>query len=108
MPKPDQTSFELLTSDVERQSDKLVLRIKGIRSGRPNRRFILKPGDVKILSAKINRYQKNKQFEYSISRLNRLPTKQQVRIHSDSLLYPGEYTIELELALDSKLPDQII
>jgi hypothetical protein len=79
------------------------LSLSGRLLGRPRQRLIIGSASVKITAAKISRSQKNKQFDYQVNRINRLPTKQQTRLHTTAALYPGHYDIELHFESTSPL-----
>ena len=51
---------------------------------------------LKITSAKIVYHQKNKVIEHVVSRINHLPSFEEVRLHTNSPLYPGNYQIILQ------------
>jgi hypothetical protein len=71
------------------------LEIDGQKSGAPNRRIILDQKGLRVTDAKIIYIQKNKQIEHQVIRINHLPYKQEVRLHTGSPLYPGSYHIEM-------------
>lgn len=79
-------------------SGSAVLLIEGEKSGRPNQRIRLNQKGLKISRAGIKQYQKDKQIEHQISRINYLPTLEEVRLHTAAPLYPGKYEIELEFS----------
>jgi hypothetical protein len=100
--------FTMTTKDVKGHGDqKYSAHIEATASGRPAKRLTLTPYDVKIISAKITRAHKNKSFDYQIKRINRLPTLQQTRLHADTLLYPGQYQIDLEVSGDQLSVDKL-
>lgn len=76
----------------------LLLEIQGQKIGPPNKRIVLKQKGLKINSAKITYFQKNKKIEHQIIRINHLPSREEVRLHTASPLYPGNYLIELEFS----------
>lgn len=108
MAKPGQPHFSVDEVNKRHVADKTFLYIKGRRTGRPNKRFILKTTRLKISSAQIENRQKNKVIEHTVNRINYLPTFNQTRIHTAGLIYPGEYHIVLEVGADSEqLPEPI-
>ena len=72
------------------------LTIEGLKLGPPNKRITLNQKGLKIISAKITYYQKNKVVEHQIARINHLPTFEEVRLHTSTPLYPGNYVVTLE------------
>lgn len=72
--------------------------IKGKKVGRPSQRITLHGKDLKISSAKLVRTDKKGEQELSVERINPHKSFDEVRLHSDAMLYPGEYTIALEFS----------
>src|SRR5688572_25493423 len=64
--------------------------IRGKKTGRPSKRITLHQKDLKITSAKITKHAKDSEEAVSISRVNLHKTFDEVRLHSNSLLYPGQ------------------
>ena len=73
------------------------LVVTGRRFGQPTKRFTLQRAGLDIISAKITYSNKNKLVEYETERINSLPTFGQTRIHTKTLLYPGDYELVLVL-----------
>lgn len=69
--------------------------IKGKKIGRPSQRITLHQKDLNIESARLTKHDKKSSEDIVIARINRHKSFDEVRLHSDSLLYPGDYTIEL-------------
>jgi len=74
------------------------LEITGQKFGAPNKRIELCQKGLKVRSAKITYHQKNTVVEHEVIRINHLPTFEQVRLHTNSPLYPGNYQIVLEFS----------
>lgn len=72
------------------------LIITGQKLPPPSKRITLHQDGLKITSAKIFRAQKNVTEEHEVIRINHLKTRGEVRLHCRSLLYPGQYRLELE------------
>lgn len=70
--------------------------ISGKKIGRPSKRLTFHQKDLKITDAKVIKHDKNGDLEIPIARINKQASYNEVRLHSDSLLYPGEYTITLK------------
>lgn len=79
-----------------RDSEFALLQILGQKFGAPNRRIIINQKGLKIKTAKITSKQKNKEIEHEVARINHLPTIEEVRLHTSSPLYPGNYEISVE------------
>lgn len=72
--------------------------ITGHKIGRPSKRITLHQKGLKIISVKITRHGKNESVQVKISRVNIHAKYHEVRLHSDELLYPGNYSLELEFS----------
>lgn len=70
--------------------------VKGDRVGRPSRRITLHQNGLKIKQAKIVKHDKKGEQEIAVKRINTHKSYDEVRLHTDQLLYPGSYTIEVE------------
>ncbi|HYF96554.1 MAG TPA: aminopeptidase, partial [Patescibacteria group bacterium] len=71
--------------------------ITGQKTGRPSQRITLHQKDLKISSAAITHHGKETE-EIAISRVNSHAGHDEVRLHTEKLLYPGKYTVELEFS----------
>lgn len=69
--------------------------IRGRKTGRPAQRITLHQNGLTIDSATITRRDKKGEREIPVSRINRQNSLQEVRLHTDELLYPGEYEISV-------------
>lgn len=69
--------------------------ISGKKTGRPSRRLTFHQKDLKILSAQLVRHDRHGVESVEIDRINTHKRFDEVRLHSPSLLYPGEYTVTL-------------
>lgn len=78
------------------------LIIEGKKLPPPSKRIILHQNGLKITAAKITRQDKRGPTEHETTRINHLPTFEQVRLHTTGMLYPGQYVIELNYRLDSQ------
>lgn len=72
--------------------------INGKKVGRPSQRITFHQKNLKIAGAKITRHDKKGDIEVAISRINSQKSYDEVRLHSSQMIYPGEYTIELEFS----------
>ncbi len=96
------TQFQPNTYDVTFDIDEDAMRfsgrviIKGKKVGRPAQRITLHQHELTITSAQIIRHDKKGDQELPIKRINRQNTLQEVRLHTDGMVYPGEYTLTLE------------
>lgn len=76
------------------------VEVVGRRIGKPSQRLTLHAEKkyLKITSAKITKLstKKGDNTDVEISRIYHHPSAQEVRLHSDSTIYPGEYKVEIE------------
>ncbi len=75
--------------------------IKGKKTGRPSKRITLHQNGLNISKAKIIKHDKSGASEINISRINTHKTFDEVRLHSEEIMYPGLYTITLDF--DAKI-----
>lgn len=92
--------YKLHVSDVSREVNGHLI-ITGQKLPPPSRRITLHQDGLKITAAKITRQQKNITQEHEVIRINHLKGRQEVRLHSRNMLYPGSYIIELEFSAPS-------
>jgi hypothetical protein len=78
--------------------DSAVLEIVGERFGPPSKRLVLHQKGLKVTSASVIHKSKNKEVDHDIIRINHLPSFEEVRIHTNTPLYPGHYLISLEFS----------
>jgi aminopeptidase N len=79
------------------------LTIQGKKTGRPSHRLVLPANDLKFKSAQITHHRKDQSEEKEIARINHLPTRGDVRLHTKHILYPGTYKINVEFESKSKI-----
>ena len=86
-----------LTLDLDKEklkfSGKVV--INGKKTGRPSKRLTFHQKNLKVISAKVTKLGKDKK-DISIDRINLHNRFDEVRLHSSELIYPGEYSVEIE------------
>ena len=83
----------------DKQSFTGTVSISGRKVGRPSKRITLHQKALKITKATMFQKQKDESFEeLELSRVNTQDSYDEVRLHSDKLLYPGEYTLTLEFS----------
>jgi len=92
-PETYDVTFDI-DEDNKRFSGSVV--IKGKKIGRPAQRITLHQHDLKITSAKIIKHDKKGDHEVAVTRINRQNTLQEVRLHTDGMVYPGNYTLTLD------------
>lgn len=72
--------------------------IKGQKVGRPAQRLTLHQKGLKITSAKLVKHDKAGEQTIGLSRINLHKSYDEVRLHSQQMIYPGQYTITLEFS----------
>ncbi|HEY4160704.1 MAG TPA: M1 family metallopeptidase [Candidatus Saccharimonadales bacterium] len=82
-----------IDEDAKRFSGTVVIR--GKKAGRPAQRITLHQHDLAITSAQITRHDKKGDQELPVARINKQDTLQEVRLHTDGMIYPGDYTVTL-------------
>jgi aminopeptidase N len=71
--------------------------IKGKKIGRPNERFTFHQNGLKITSATITKHdKKNGDQDIAVERINLHKSLDEVRVHAQSSLYAGDYTVAME------------
>lgn len=93
--QPDNYQLSI-SPDAEKMNFKGVVTIRGKKAGRPSQRLTFHQKDLKITSAKVIKHDKKGDEEIVISRINTQNTLHELRLHSDSTLYSGNYTVILE------------
>ncbi len=71
------------------------VQIVGKKIGPPSKRISLHQKGLKITGAQISRQDKRGVQDFSVVRINHLPTSEQVRLHTKETLFPGYYEISL-------------
>jgi aminopeptidase N len=84
-----------LQLDPEQLTFSGTVTIKGAKVDRPSERLTFHQSDLKITGAEITRHDKRGDRSIAVKRINRHETFQEVRLHADSPLYPGEYTVTM-------------
>ena len=70
--------------------------IRGKKVGRPSERITFHQKGLKILSATVVKHDKKGDQELAVARINNQDMLNEVRIHTDGKVFPGDYTISLE------------
>lgn len=75
-----------------------TVTIRGKKTGRPAQRLTFHQKDLKIISAKVVKHDKKGDQELKISRINNQNSFDEVRLHIEGMVYPGEYTVTMEFS----------
>lgn len=72
-----------------------TVTITGQKVGRPSKRLTLHQKDLIIINAEVIRNDKKGNLTHKIARINHHRSYHEVRLHSDTMLFPGKYTVKL-------------
>lgn len=75
-----------------------TVTIKGRKTGRPSKRLTFHQKDLKITGASAVRHDKKGDEAISFDRVNTHKAYDELRLHSNKMLFPGEYTITIEFS----------
>jgi aminopeptidase N len=82
--------------DQERMRFTGRVTIHGKKVGRPAQRLTFHANGLKITGAKVTAHTKKGDQELSLKRINLHKSMHEVRLHTDSMVYPGAYTVEMD------------
>jgi aminopeptidase N len=87
-----------LDFDLEASIAKGTVVIKGKKVGRPTKRLTFHGKFLKVTAATVTRYDKKSKQDVvvPVERINLQKTANEIRLHSDSPLYVGDYTVTME------------
>lgn len=77
-----------------------TVTIRGRKTGRPSQRLTFHQNGLKITDVSVGKHDKHGDHEVTISRVNHHQSLQEVRLHSEDMLYPGEYAITMAFSGD--------
>jgi aminopeptidase N len=96
------TQFQPETYDVTFRIDEDAMRfsgsvtIHGKKVGRPSERITLHQNGLKVTSATITKHDKKGNQVLAVERINNQNSLNEVRLHTEAKVFPGEYTITAE------------
>jgi aminopeptidase N len=96
------TQFQPTRYDVRFELDQESMRfsgtvtIMGKKVGRPSQRITLHQHGLKITSAAITKIDKKGEENLAVVRINNQDTLDEVRLHTEAMVYPGEYRVQVE------------
>jgi aminopeptidase N len=73
-----------------------TVTVKGKKVGRPSQRLTFHANGVKVTSGKVAKRDKKGEVEQPLKRINHQKTLHEVRLHTEDMAYPGEYTVTME------------
>lgn len=83
-----------------------IVTVRGKKVGRPSERITLHQRDLSFAHASITKHDKKGDQKFAVERINAQRKFDEVRLHSPSQLYPGQYTVRLEFS--GKITDQML
>ncbi len=90
-------NYELsLKLDREAMTFSGTVTIRGKKTGRPSQRITFHQKELRITTAKVVKHDKNGDQEIKLSRVNNQNSLDEVRLHGDSMIYPGNYTVIMD------------
>lgn len=72
--------------------------IRGRKTGRPAQRITLHQKGLKVTAAAIVKHDKKGEQIIELARVNNQNSYDEVRLHANGMVYPGEYTLTLEFS----------
>lgn len=93
--QPDHYELQLALDD-QAMTFTGTVTVTGQRRGRPSQRFTFHQKDLVVTSARITHHGKKDAAEVVVDRMNTQKTRGEVRLHSKTLLYPGQYTVTMD------------
>jgi len=93
--KPKNYKIEI-TPDKKTMSFNGSIIINGTKSGRPSQRITLHQKGLTITKATLIKKEKKGVTSFLIDRINNQDNFDEVRLHSSQMIYPGDYSIEIE------------
>lgn len=74
--------------------------VRGKKVGRPSQRITFHQKGLNITEAHIKRTDKKGTKDFAVARINNQDSYDEVRLHTDEMLYPGDYEITMEFKGD--------
>ncbi len=87
-----------LQPDREKKNFSGKVLISGQKAGRPSQRLTFHQNGLKITSAKLTKHDKKGDEIFEVDRINIHSGFDEVRLHAKQMLYPGDYTVELQFS----------
>ena len=89
-----------LTLDIDRDtmSFKGMVTIRGKKKGRPSERITFHQKGLKISAATITKHDKKGNQNLAVKRINTQDSFDEVRLHTEGMAYPGDYTVSMEFS----------
>ncbi|HWB39599.1 MAG TPA: M1 family metallopeptidase [Candidatus Saccharimonadales bacterium] len=93
-----QPEHYVLALDIDRDNIAFsgTVQVRGKKVGRPSERLTFHQKGLKITSATITKVDKKGDHEIAVKRINNQDSFDEVRLHADGMIYPGEYVVTME------------
>lgn len=103
--KPENYTLKL---DVDRDAMSFTgtVTIAGKKTGRPAERLTFHQKGLKVTSASVVKHDKDGDKPINVTRINNQNSLDEVRLHSDKQIYPGDYTVTLDFKGEITRPMQ--
>lgn len=90
------TSYKIeLNPDADTMRLEGTVVITGQKVGRPSQRITFHQHGLKVTEATVTKHDKKETNEIAVSRISHHQSYDEVRLHSESQLFPGQYTITM-------------
>lgn len=85
-----------LTPDRDAMTFCGAVTVRGKKTGRPSQRLTFHQKGLSITKATLTKHDKKGDVPVVVSRINNQNSLDEVRLHAETMLYPGEYTVTME------------
>jgi aminopeptidase N len=90
--QPDNYQLQLNIDD-EAMTFSGTVTIRGKKTGRPAQRLAFHQKELKITEAHLTKHDKKGDQDIKVTRINNQKSFDEVRLHTEEMLYPGNYTV---------------
>jgi len=85
-----------LVPDREAMTFHGTVTVRGKKAGRPSQRLTFHQKGLTITAAKVIKHDKKGDQPIEVTRINNQNSLDEVRLHSEAMIYPGDYTVTME------------
>lgn len=93
--RPEHYELEL-DVDTEAMVFRGHVTVRGKKTGRPSQRLTFHQKELKITKASVIKHDKKGDQPLEVTRINNQNSYDEVRLHTDGMVYPGDYTVTME------------
>lgn len=101
-------SYELGLVGTATEATRGKLKITGKKIGRPAKRLTFHQKGLRVTAAQLVKIDKKGRHHIEIIRINHHKNFQEVRLHTENMLFPGTYEIELEFVSAKPLSKEVL